>query len=592
LTRLTAYLTMYLTGMTKSFIVYDSIYRIDMPAKLSESVKSGVIQQWLKGVERDRIALGNGLSAGAVTNIVNKWRQAIDFPVADELRELAVTLKKIGITPGECAIGCRASMMLNRLGVGNDQLQSFLSDVYRRSVDLGLTPQNIASYLRDLLEFSNTLVFSQIPAFLEQKKQEKDLLEKKVQELKDDTVLLQLEKSDSQNLLQIAKADYNTTTQQLEWYSALKEELAKYGIPVDDISHLARVVDGVRALGYDPVKITNEISNLEAVRSQYKSYQSWIPIVKNQLEGLDQTRSVLEHLIQSYNQTLSIYNELDSLGFGLKELKLLHQTILEISIANNIPMQSGVKQFLKDIDDNYDDRLGFESKVEKLNLEITRLTQEQDRIRVQSSLHPAVGQVLLRLVQNGVNEEEIMTIADLLRNDFSSSRDSKTQTGQSLIDDVRQYGSIKSTNYYLGEQADKLKKEVSSLQTEQIDIQSKNHKLIYSLQYSKKILDFFQESIDLLEKEAVRLFTFTTVVSMSFLISINRKKLQDMNSSDEFESLRQSARGEKTDLLRLKKSVTRAIELLLLSISRKDYKLTRALTEARLLLLRDTNEIG
>jgi hypothetical protein len=170
-----------------------------MPAKLSESVKSGVIQQWLKGVERDRIALGNGLSAGAVTNIVNEWRQAIDFPVADELRELAVTLKKIGITPGECAIGCRASMMLNRVGVGNDQLQSFLSDVYKRSVDLGLTPQNIASYLRDLLEFSNTLVFSQIPAFLEQKKQEKDLLEKKVQELKDDTELLQLEKSDSQN---------------------------------------------------------------------------------------------------------------------------------------------------------------------------------------------------------------------------------------------------------------------------------------------------------------------------------------------------------------------------------------------------------
>ena len=79
---------------------------------------------------------------------------------------------------------------------------------------------------------------------------------------------------------------------------------------------------------------------------------------------------------------------------------------------------------------------------------------------------------------------------------------------------------------------------------------------------------------------------------MSFLISINRKKLQDTNSGDEFESLRQSARGELTDLLRLKKSVTKAIELLLLSISRKDYTLIRALTEARLMLLRDTNVIG
>ncbi|MDW0314659.1 MAG: hypothetical protein QN716_04725, partial [Nitrososphaeraceae archaeon] len=70
----------------------------------------------------------------------------------------------------------------------------------------------------------------------------------------------------------------------------------------------------------------------------------------------------------------------------------------------------------------------------------------------------AVGHVLLRLVQKGINEEDIMTIADLLRNDFSSSRDSKTQTGQSLIDEVRQYGSIKSINCHLGEQADKLKK--------------------------------------------------------------------------------------------------------------------------------------
>ena len=563
-----------------------------MPTKVPDSVKSGVIKQWLKGVERDKIAFGHGLSAGAVTNIVNEWRQSIDFPVADELRELAVTLKKIGITPGECAIGCRVSMMMNRVGVGNDQLQSFLSDVYKRSVDLGLTPHNIAFYLRDLLEFSNTLVFSQIPAYLEQKKQEKDQLEKKVQELKEDTERLQLEKSDSENILKMAMTDYKTTTEQLEWYSGLREELDKYGIPVNDVSHLAKVIEGVTALGFDPVKITNEISNLEVLRIQYKSYQSWIPTAKNELEGLDQTHSALEQLIQSHRQTLSIYNELESFGFGLKELKLLYHTVDEISIANNIPIGDGFKKFLKDIDDNYDDRLGFESKVEKLNLEITRLTQELNGIRLLSSQHPVVAQVLLHLVQNGLNEEEIIAIAGLIKNDFSSRRDPSTRTGQSLIDDVRQYGSIKSTLYYLGEQADKLKKEISSLQTEQIDLQSKNYKLIYSLQYSKKILDYFQESIDSLEKEAVRLFSFSTVVSMSFLISINRKKLQDTNSGDEFESLRQSARGELTDLLRLKKSVTKAIELLLLSISRKDYTLIRALTEARLMLLRDTNVIG
>jgi hypothetical protein len=513
-----------------------------MPAKIPESLKSAVIQQWLQGVERDKIALEFGISAGAVTNIVNEWRQVIDFPVADELRELAVNLRKIGITPGECAIGCRVSRLMNKLGIGNDQFQSFLSDIYKRSVELGLTPQSIASYLRDLLEFSNTLVLSQIPAYLEQKKQEKDQLEKKIQDLYVETSMLQRQKSDCERLSNAAMEDYKTTVQQLRWYSGLKEELAKYGIPVDDISHLAKVVDGARAFGYDPVKITNEISNLRLVSSQYQFYQNRLTAIKYELDGLTQARIVLEQLVQSHNQTLSIYKQLDGIGFGLRELKLLYHTIEEISAANNILTDSGVEMFFKDLDDNYDNWLAFSAKVEKLSSEKTRLTQQLNGLRVQSSLYPVVGQTLLHLLQNGVNEEEIITIADLLKNDSSIRHDSKTQKGQSLIDDIRQYGSVKSTNYHLAEQSDQLKKQVSSLQTQLLDLQSKNHKLLYSLQYSKKILDFFQESIDSLEKEAIRLFSFTTVVSMSFLLSINSsdglKKLQDTNTHDEFESLR------------------------------------------------------
>ena len=60
--------------------------------RLHESLKSGVLQQVAKGC-RDKISSEHGLRGGAVTNIVNEWRQDIDFPVADELRELVVILK-------------------------------------------------------------------------------------------------------------------------------------------------------------------------------------------------------------------------------------------------------------------------------------------------------------------------------------------------------------------------------------------------------------------------------------------------------------------------------------------------------------------
>jgi hypothetical protein len=101
----------------------------------------------------------------------------------------------------------------------------------------------------------------------------------------------------------------------------------------------------------------------------------------------------------------------------------------------------------------------------------------------------------------------------------------------------------------------------------------------------------FQESIDSLEKEAIRLFSFITVVSMSFLLSAQQSegltKLQDTYLHDEFEPLRQPARGQQTDLPELKETVAKAIALLLVGMGLTDNKVTRALIEARLLLLCD-----
>jgi hypothetical protein len=99
------------THLTKGSVYYIFIQLL-LPSKLSENFKTMVIQGWLAGEQRDKIAVDNGLGAGTVTNIVNEWRQDLGFHLADSLRELAVTLGKIGISPAQCALGFRVTMML------------------------------------------------------------------------------------------------------------------------------------------------------------------------------------------------------------------------------------------------------------------------------------------------------------------------------------------------------------------------------------------------------------------------------------------------------------------------------------------------
>jgi hypothetical protein len=189
-----------------------------MPTKLPVAIKSLVIQQWLQGSVRDKIAAENDLSTGAVTNIIFEWKQALGVPIADELRELAVTLNKVGISATQCASGFRIASIMQKMGVKEDNFESFITDVYNRCNNLGLTPENISSYMQDLLEFTKTIPFSQIPEYITKKAAEKKKLEEQIEQVRNEKEILDEEKTDIEFLRDKALKDQEITISDLQWY--------------------------------------------------------------------------------------------------------------------------------------------------------------------------------------------------------------------------------------------------------------------------------------------------------------------------------------------------------------------------------------
>ncbi|MFY9870455.1 MAG: helix-turn-helix domain-containing protein, partial [Candidatus Nitrosopolaris sp.] len=362
-----------------------------MPAGLSNTIKSLVIQQWLQGRPRNDIAAENGVSSGAVTNIVNQWRHSLGFAGADELRELAVTMKKVGITAAQCALGFRIATVMLRIGVKDDSFESFVLDVYNRCKDIGLSPENISSYLVDLLEFSKTVLpFSKIADYVKEKTNEKGKLEEEIEKLKEQIETLQLQKSDSESLHDIALENERMTSSVLKWYSDLREELRKYGIPIHDISKFAKLVNNIRQYDYDARKVIDKFSDLDGLRLHHQFLQEAIASLENKNRALDQQRSTLELFVNMHNQILSNYQHLETMGFGLKQLQFLWSTVNEIALENNIPVKGAVTKFLSDVERQYDNKLGFESKIESLRYEVNKLNQEQAMLRAGLILLPLV----------------------------------------------------------------------------------------------------------------------------------------------------------------------------------------------------------
>jgi hypothetical protein len=219
-------------------------------------------------------------------------------------------------------------------------------------------------------------------------------------------------------------------------------------------------------------------SESQSRETRREMLQDSVTMLQNESNYLGQKCSSLENTVNSHEQIISIFKELEGMGFGLEELKLLWNTINEIAVANNIPLNEAQRKFFKDIEEQYDKKLGFESKVQNLKAKVNTLTQEKKRLHEELLAQPLIGPILIGLSQIGVNEQDIFNMAYIFQRhaDGGSSSTSSSMDIQSLIAELQKYGSIKSSIEKLSQEAE-VRNEIASLKAHKQDILARS---IYS----------------------------------------------------------------------------------------------------------------
>jgi hypothetical protein len=265
------------------------------------------------------------------------------------------------------------------------------------------------------------------------------------------------------------------------------------------ITKFAKVVHGISQKDYDVSKVINEFSDLESARTDYWSFKALIPGLKKKYDDLNQECSTLEQLVNSYKQKLSLSDELQAMGFGLKELKLLRNTITEIAYANNIPNDQAQQKFYKDIVEHYDDKLGFELQLNKLQSEISTVNMNLNVSRTALLAQPLVGPSLQRLFSKGVVEQDIIELANLLfeRSNGADGGSGRTNIDrQSLVSGLQKHGGgIKSTIIQeLNQQIDKLRNQIDESQRQKQGLDEQNQKMLWVIAKSKPLVEFLDGS--------------------------------------------------------------------------------------------------
>ena len=125
-----------------------------MPTAIEAKVKKQVINEWLTRDSRDSVAANNNIGAGTITNIINEWKKGVQDSEYQSVRELAVYSKKEGLDLSELASRFRLYNYINKLGVNEDDIESFI--VHCMNGANGLPPEKIIDLTNQLFDISKS----------------------------------------------------------------------------------------------------------------------------------------------------------------------------------------------------------------------------------------------------------------------------------------------------------------------------------------------------------------------------------------------------------------------------------------------------
>jgi hypothetical protein len=141
---------------------------------------------------------------------------------------------------------------------------------------------------------------------------------------------------------------------------------------MEDLPAFVKTIDDVRQLGYDPNSILSKVSNFEKLQIAEKELIDRVNDFTTKKTNLERECASLQAWIDTHSLTLKKYLELEEIGFGLKEQKLLWTKIMEIGVANQMSSDQGVQKFMKDVE-LWDDKLGFEPQLHSLKAGIQKV---------------------------------------------------------------------------------------------------------------------------------------------------------------------------------------------------------------------------
>ena len=341
-------------------------------------------------------------------------------------------------------MGFRVDKIMQRLGITEEQFESFMTDIYDRCRRLEVGPDQIENYLKEIIKLSKIVFPSEIPNYLQTQKKEIENLREKNENLQQEISESNIQKAIIEGKLNSLLDKSNISSEAITWYTKSKQELTNAKISINDISLFSQCLNILRSQGYDVGQILRKFEEFKITDDLQDFQQTTTNMHRANLEKLLSEEKHLHGQINTHRLKISQIKQLESMGFGLKEYKIMYDKINEIANEHNLDYGITIEKFLNDLD-NYDDYLTFKKRVEILKQETSSLNTQISNQKMIIYAQQNIGSALQNLLKTGLSETDVIEINAIVSSYgfdyYNINKDMLNK--QSLIKDLYAYRNIK-----------------------------------------------------------------------------------------------------------------------------------------------------
>ena len=423
-----------------------------MKIPIPEHIKSAVIDAWLMGKTRDNIASEFNISTGSVSNVIEQWQNRIGLFEANNLREFGLALKKTGISPIQCVVGLRINNMIKQLGIDEDHLFDFLTKIYNESKEQKLLPADLVRLIQEVNDSREINSLKEIPKNIHKRRQEKVKLDAEIYYKKLEIQKLDQEKERKRKEIQDLQDDLDSSRKKMQderkdflLFENVKEVLKKHGIDIHILDPLVDVIKIFGDMHFRPLTILSEFSDINAYRELVKNKNREIKELESRIQDLKIIYDNYEMKISSNETMVLSIKQLENLGLNVSHIKFLERTFSNISKKFGLTKDDIKLRFFRYIN-RFDTLLTLEQDIFKKTGELAKLNSEIASGRKAIEAQPVIFSILQYLLNEGLNENDILTAFKIFKTDLCSKMPYGDRTYlERLSKDVDKYQTVRDT---------------------------------------------------------------------------------------------------------------------------------------------------